>query len=91
MKQLFTIILTIFSCLTVFGTSQCPEKIIYNGKEYKLHSNPMETYFKKYPDKRPKGGIRSTALWRGYVATYEVKNNQLFLKDISVIEEYKHE
>ncbi len=26
----------------------------------------------------------STALWRGYVATFEVKDNQLFLKDIEI-------
>ena len=83
MKQLFTVILTFFS-LTVFGTAQAPDHIIYNGKEYLLYSNPMEEYFKKYPDRRPKDGISSTALRRGYVATYEIKNNQLFLKDIEI-------
>ena len=68
----------------VFSTAQYPDKIIYKGKEYSLHSNPLENYFEKYPDKRPKGEIMSTALWRGYVATFEVKNGQLFLKDIEI-------
>src|SRR5258708_1927819 len=38
----------------------------------------------QFPDKIPKGGVQSTALWRGYVATFEVKDSQLFLKDIAV-------
>lgn len=84
MKAILTIFLTLFLGVEVFATAQYPDKIIYNGKVLKLHSNPLETYFKKNPDKRPKGGIMSTALWRGYVATFEVKDNQLFLKDIEI-------
>jgi len=84
MKTLLTLAFSLFLGLNVFATAQFPDKIIYNGKEYSLHSNPLEAYFEKYPDKRPKGGIMSTALWRGYVATFEVKENQLFLKDIEI-------
>lgn len=84
MRTFLTIILTLFLGLKVFATAQYPDKIIYNGKEYNLHSNPLEAYFEKNPDKRPKGGIMSTALWRGYVATFEVKDKQLFLKDIEI-------
>jgi len=84
MRTFLTIILTLFLGLKVFATAQYPDKIIYNGKEYNMHSNPVEAYFEKNPDKRPKGGIMSTALWRGYVATFEVKDKQLFLKDIEI-------
>ena len=79
-------ILILFFCfnLTVFGTAQTPDKLIYNGKEYRLHSNPMESYFEKFPDKRPKSEVMSTGLWRGYVATFEVKDDQLYLKDIEI-------
>lgn len=84
MKAFLTIIFTFCIGLTVFATAQYPDKIIYNGEDYSLHSNPLETFFEKYPDKRPKGGIMSTALWRGYVATFEVKDNQLYLKDIEI-------
>jgi len=83
MKALFTIMVTVFLSSVVFGTEQIPDKLIYKGKEYELQTNPMESYFKKYPDKRPKGAI-SSACWRGYVATFEIKNNQLYLKDIEV-------
>jgi len=84
MRTLLMIILTLFIGINAFATAQYPDKIIYNGKKHDLYSNPLETYFEKNPDKRPQGGIMSTALWRGYVATFKVKDNQLYLKDIEI-------
>lgn len=84
MKLLLTLLLTLLLKVTAFATAQYPEKIIYKGKEYNMHSNPMESYFTSHPDKRPRGGIVSTALWRGYVATFEVSNGSLYLKDIEI-------
>jgi hypothetical protein len=84
MKTFLTIVLTLYLGLEAFATAQYPDKIFYNGKEYNLNSNPLESYFDKNPTKRPKSNIMSSALWRGYVATFEVKENQLFLKDIEV-------
>jgi hypothetical protein len=84
MRTLLSVLILLFLGLRVLATAQYPDKIIYNGKEYYLHSNPLEAFFKTNPDKRPKGGIRSTALWRGYVATYEIRNNQLYVKDIEI-------
>ena len=84
MRALCTLILFFCFNLTVFGTAQTPDKLIYNGKKYSLHSNPMESYFKKFPNKRPESEIMSTGLWRGYIATFEVKDGQLYLKDIEI-------
>jgi hypothetical protein len=84
MRLLLTIILTLFSGLKVFATAQFPDKINYNGKEYNLNSNPLEVYFEKNPNKKPKSEVRSSALWRGYIATFEIIDNQLFLKDIEI-------
>lgn len=66
------------------ATAQEPDKIMYEGKEYELLINPMEPYFQKYPDKRPKGGMISTALWRRYVGTFEFKDKNLLLEDIQI-------
>lgn len=74
----------LLSSVEIFATAQYPDKIIFKGKEYMLHSNPMEVYFAKFRDKRPKIEIRSTALWRGYVATFEVIDDALYLKDIHI-------
>jgi len=84
MRMFLTIILMLFFGVNVFATSQEPDKIIYKGQEYMLFNNPLETYFKKYPDKRPTRGNITTGLWRGYIATFEVRYNRLFLKDIQI-------
>lgn len=74
-----------------FATAQTPDKIIYRGKQYMLHSNPLEAYFEKNPDKRPTSGMTSSALWRGYVATFEIADNALMLKDIEIMVSKKTE
>lgn len=84
MRTILKFFLTLFLVLNVFATTQHPDKIIYNGEKHRLHSNPLEVYFEKYPDKRPQSDITSTALWRGYIATFNVIDNQLFLKDIEI-------
>ena len=65
--MLNTFMLLVIVNLTVFGTEQYPDKIIYKRKTYKLHTNPMEIYFEKFPDKRQnlfliEDAIMSTAL-----------------------------
>src|SRR5690348_13871746 len=78
------LLIIVFSAAHSWATAQYPDKIIFEGKEYALNTNPLETYFKQYPEKRPETGIRSTALWRGYVATFEVKDKTLLVKDIAI-------
>lgn len=61
--------------------AQLPDKIFLNGEYQHLYSNPLEHYWiradKKRPAFQPLPNCR-----RGYVASWEVKENQLFLKDI---------
>lgn len=84
MKTFLTIVFTIIT-LNVFATAQRSDKIIYKGQEYSLNCNPLEDFFNIHPDKKPTTGIISSALWRGYIATFEVVDNQLFLKDIKIM------
>ena len=72
-------------------TAQNPDKIIYKGQEYAMHTNPMEDYFNEYPDKQPQSDIQCTGLWRGYIATCVIENDQLFLKNISIMIPGEHE
>ena len=66
------------------ATAQQPDILFYNGKKYSLYTNPLEGYFRKYPDKKPKTSIISTGNWRGYIATFEIIDSTLFLRDIEV-------
>ena len=84
MQFLVTTILSTLLSLTTLATAQYPDKIIFNGTEYNLDSNPLESYFEINLDKRPKGDLKSTALWRGYRATFEMRDSQLFVKDIQI-------
>ena len=84
--KLKTLIFSILLLITFksFGTAQTPDKILYNGIKYDLMSNPLEVYFNKFPEKKPLANSNSTALWRGYIATFEIFESKLFLKDIVV-------
>ena len=86
LKKSFVIFLIVFDSFSALSTPQIPDNIIYKGEKYKLfHSYPMESFLKKYPDKHPKKDWSSnTGLTRGYVATFEIKGEQLYLKDIGI-------
>lgn len=85
MKRFFLLsFLVVLFCFGAHATAQYPDKIVFKGKTYKLHTNPLEHFFEQFPDRRPRSGIMSTALWRGYIATFEIKNNSLVVKDIEI-------
>lgn len=92
MKRIIIILIGFILSIDVFATFQTPDKFSYEGKEYQTnmedHCFPkffMEPYFKKHPKKRPRSGLMTTALYRGYVATYEIKNLLLVLKDVGIL------
>ena len=59
-------------------TVQAGDLLIYMGELHSTHSQPLETYIKKinlpHPIVSP-----NTACKRGYYATWEIKDNKLFL------------
>ncbi|MCO6511252.1 MAG: hypothetical protein J5I65_10730 [Aridibacter famidurans] len=83
-RSALTLAILLACSICAFATAQIPDKLIYKGETHSLNSNPLEAYFKTHPDKRPKGGITSTALWRGYVATFEIKDGELILNDVEI-------
>jgi hypothetical protein len=67
----------------IYATPQTYDAILYNGKRHWLLNYPLERYFFKYPDKRPKGGV-SSMQWRGYNALFGISQNKLFAISINV-------
>jgi uncharacterized protein (TIGR02996 family) len=59
-------------------TAQAPDWLISKGERVALCANPLEQWF---ADDRPRPPFRSphTANWRGYVATWELSDDALFL------------
>ncbi|MCM4172460.1 hypothetical protein DHD32_13280 [Arenibacter sp. TNZ] len=63
-------------------TAQLKERLIIDGKEYGMATEPLAAYLKELQPK-PKLILFSTACWRGYIGSWELINNQLYLIDFS--------
>ncbi len=86
MKQYLCVVLLVLLSYTSKGTAQLPDFIVYNGDTLSLHSNPLALYPKENWI-TPKNLFNSdgcffTACWRGYVATWGVEKNKLYLKSV---------
>ncbi|WP_139923978.1 hypothetical protein [Hymenobacter sp. DG01] len=64
------------------ATSQVPDRLRFQGKEYLLHSNPLEEWLAKKKQRPAELTKGSTACWRGYQATWQLENGQLFLLEV---------
>jgi hypothetical protein len=62
-------------------TVQAKEHLIYCGKEFDISVFPLEQYLSELTLK-PKLFPPSTACWRGYYGTWEIKDDKLFLTDL---------
>jgi hypothetical protein len=67
-----------------FATDQVSDRLIHNGRAYRLISHPLEIFFRRHPKRFPFGGVISTALSRGHLATYEIRDSLLWVNDIKV-------
>lgn len=62
------------------ATAQMPDYLTYKGKRQPILTNPLEDYFNKYPEARPKSNTMCSALWRGFIGYWEIKkDNKLYL------------
>ena len=62
-------------------TSQEPDIILYQNEKNSLYSNPLEGYFTLHPP-RPPFQMTKTSNWRGYVATWEIVEDRIFLIEL---------
>lgn len=67
------------------ATAQVPDTIRIDGEEHDLNTNPLSAHLESVGWKRPENIVISSANWRGYVASWEVKNEQLLLIDVTVL------
>lgn len=67
------------------ATAQASDLLIVEGKEFALNTNPLESQLGKRKWKRPEEAVISSANWRGYIATWEIKDDKLFLKDATIL------
>lgn len=63
-------------------TAQFPESLIYEGQTLSMCSTPLSDYF-RLTRRYPKFAMDCTALWRGYIGSWEVVDKRLYLVGIS--------
>lgn len=86
MRKLFLLTFLLLALSSIaLATAQAPDVLIHDNKIYKLYSNPLSDYYKDKKDAprfviRP--GVVSSGNWRGYVATWEIADNELFLRGL---------
>ena len=66
------------------ATAQIPDEIVIDGKTEALLTNPLEPVLRsndwfRNPYNKYKPNGTCSALWRGYRATWEVRDNELYL------------
>jgi len=62
-------------------TAQIPDSIAIDGAQHMLFSEPLEAYYSDYRP-RPSFAPGNTANWRGYIASWEIRDNRLYLSGI---------
>lgn len=62
-------------------TAQISEKLIYEGQQLSMCTNPLSLYFAMGGD-GPNFEYNCTALWRGYVGTWEIVDGRLYLIEL---------
>lgn len=61
-------------------TAQIPERLIHRGQELDLCARPLDDYLRRLPKaRRPHFESPSTSLWRGYIGTWEIVGDRLWL------------
>jgi hypothetical protein len=96
MKHILTLLFTVVIRLFSFATEQTPDLLIVGKDTFYLKSFPINKLnFKENMNPFDTGLFVSTNCWRGYKATWEIKDSKLFLQKIqkcntdSIIDYYK--
>lgn len=62
-------------------TAQIPEYLLYRGNDYSLLTQPLAEWFRS-TGQRPDFAPKHTACWRGYVGSWEIRDDRLYLTDL---------
>ncbi len=59
-------------------TAQIPERLLHEGKTVSMCTEPLGDYFLLIGN-HPNFESNCTALWRGYIGSWEIRRNRLYL------------
>ena len=80
MKKFLTTLFLIVLTGNVWATAQMGDILVYQGQNKSIFSNPLEFYFdEQHPRPNEVFQFSCTANWRGYVATWKIEEDYLYL------------
>jgi hypothetical protein len=82
--QLLVTLLLAAMPVLAHATAQAPDQIIIDGRTERLHTSPLSSYLEANPKALPEPTFISSGNWRGYIATWEVRESDLILKKIEI-------
>lgn len=62
-------------------TAQASESLLLDGQKVRLCETPLNAYF-ALTGVTPQFQVETTACWRGYIGSWEIKDSRLYLIDI---------
>lgn len=80
--HLILVLLFALSPVAARATAQQPDVLLLDGKEEPIFTNPLEGFLERRPELRPPSP--HTANWRGYVATFRIRDEALWLEKVEV-------
>ena len=83
-RKISLIFFTLFIATQVFATAQSPDEITVEAETFYLNTNPLTPYLKKIEWEIPKEAAIWSSNWRGYIAEWEIRNNSLYLSDVTI-------
>ena len=92
MKMIAMWILAASLVSSAYATAQIGERLLYKGETNRLCTLPLDPYLKAHNlrlyEVAPSNKIiMSTACWRGYVGTWEIKNGFLWLVNVENLDQ----
>ena len=67
------------------ATAQEPDLLVIDGKTVALETNPLSSLIKSGTIKLPEPDEQWSSNWRGYVAKWELREDRLILKELTVL------
>lgn len=67
------------------ATAQIPDRIVIDGQDYALNTNPLTPRLDASGWLPPKEAMVSSANWRGYTASWEIADGRLVLRDATIL------
>lgn len=81
---IFALCLALLLPAAAHATAQAPDRITFDGEEHSLHNNPLWPHLDRIEWTLPEEAVTNSALWRGYVAYWEIADGELRLLDAKI-------